>query len=542
MASFQRWTRLHAVPLDRTLGRSVRAEIADPAWLLGRQWQLGELRHDAGSPPVFVDVRGTTSPFVVAGADAGVPTEVAVEREPVPEYELVGLRLRRESGQHLVRLLRLAKLGARVATWVDRCPFPGDASDPVIAEWLRVFGPRVPDAARARAEAMQAIGPPATVDAAEAAVLKAWLDWDAARFHQAPSAWNPARLGYEARAAAANGTTRYGFATSGLPGGHHDWAAWDTTSDPPPDLKPKATPFRLVRVASPLQFPGQPDARFWSFEDPSLRFDALPLVSGPSPSPAASLVVDFALRTGNDWFLAPVPVPAGHAIGIDEVLVTDAFGDKTVLPVPAGPSLFHSDNASSPNDSPLALSATGLGTVIEGPPLETVHLLRDEIANVGWAVEYVVPTALGEGRTLDTTLAPPNPDPSTDKPAWRLSPEAPPRTWFPLIPQANQRLVRGVHWGALDAQPQSTIVSEIEAVGGLEPRVIPPEGRVISRGWQRARSADGRVHQWVGRRVGPRPERSVAAVLFDQVEGSIEGPSAEDLGARRTEALPEAFP
>jgi hypothetical protein len=62
METFPTWIRLHPASVDETLAMSVQARIHDPLWLLGRQWQFGELRHDGGATPVDVRVEGTTAP------------------------------------------------------------------------------------------------------------------------------------------------------------------------------------------------------------------------------------------------------------------------------------------------------------------------------------------------------------------------------------------------------------------------------------------------------------------------------------------------
>jgi len=45
------WNRLEGRPRSDDLARPLRAEVRDPAWMLARQWQLGEFEgQDAGAP------------------------------------------------------------------------------------------------------------------------------------------------------------------------------------------------------------------------------------------------------------------------------------------------------------------------------------------------------------------------------------------------------------------------------------------------------------------------------------------------------------
>ena len=49
--SITTWTRLEPLPREASLERSLQAQVRDPAWMLARQWQVGEFTGaDAGSP------------------------------------------------------------------------------------------------------------------------------------------------------------------------------------------------------------------------------------------------------------------------------------------------------------------------------------------------------------------------------------------------------------------------------------------------------------------------------------------------------------
>ena len=51
MASITSWTRLEPRPRSTAMRASLEAQVRDPLWLLGRQWQLGEFQgEDAGTP------------------------------------------------------------------------------------------------------------------------------------------------------------------------------------------------------------------------------------------------------------------------------------------------------------------------------------------------------------------------------------------------------------------------------------------------------------------------------------------------------------
>ena len=79
--------RLEADPHQRDLARGWAAELADPVWMLGRQWQMGEHQGEDASSPVQVDLiaRGTAVQPIAGQGDLDprtVPAEPIIESEP----------------------------------------------------------------------------------------------------------------------------------------------------------------------------------------------------------------------------------------------------------------------------------------------------------------------------------------------------------------------------------------------------------------------------------------------------------------------------
>ena len=91
--SITTWTRLEPLPRDASLERGLQAQARDPAWMLARQWQVGEfLGADAGSP-VQATLAGQlqtmttycpgSNPSATIPLDQALPVETHVERETV---------------------------------------------------------------------------------------------------------------------------------------------------------------------------------------------------------------------------------------------------------------------------------------------------------------------------------------------------------------------------------------------------------------------------------------------------------------------------
>ena len=56
--ALQTWSRLEPLPLTPALGPGLQAAVADPLWLLARQWQFLEFAGEDAGTPIEVHVTG----------------------------------------------------------------------------------------------------------------------------------------------------------------------------------------------------------------------------------------------------------------------------------------------------------------------------------------------------------------------------------------------------------------------------------------------------------------------------------------------------
>jgi hypothetical protein len=186
-----------------------------------------------------------------------------------------------------------------------------------------------------------------------------------------------------------------------------------------------------------------------------------------------------------------------------------------------------------------------LGKIQESAPLEKVILTRDEMANMVWGIEQIIPSLAGggidgyeaaaaldryylaerqqaEAARIDTGAAI----------QYRLGTRVS-ENWIPFIPAhipgsnreirlqraAMPRLTvdppvpvepRGVILrSGLDEDPrQSYFIHEEE---------VPRAGDIVSRTYQRARWWDGRVYTWIGRRKQTGRGQGSSGLEFDQI-------------------------
>ena len=231
--------------------------------------------------------------------------------------------------------------------------------------------------------------------------------------------------------------------------------------------------------------------------------------------PESLRFLEFATAFGNDWFSIPVDgVPLGSLTRFSSLVVRDTFGRETEVGPFAGEAwrVFHLSGEDT--DGALLLPPVVVGAS-EAPPLEEVVLLRDEMANMGWAVERTVAGATGrplrrqenQGETQARGVS---------GLSYRLMTGVP-EFWIPLVPrelQGSPRLARvAMRRMAPDGQPEE-IPPRGRILGGNELLIhdeeVPRDGANVTRAWQLARDPSGQTHLWIGRSKGPAGERAPA--------------------------------
>jgi len=572
------WQRIEPVPLSSDLTFALQASVADPAWMLCRQWQFLEFAGDDAGTPLQVHIEGEVCPITryapgnVDSTSASrarpynaemLPLEVTVERESIWSHHP---RLVAEAGLHLVRMLAVAGIAAVRDAVIAAFPLtisaPNDAgSDTIGGEWAQVAQGRSIDA-RKLADALVALrGATGTLTALPSAltvatgdrakaidVLGRWLAWyqDAVSEPEADDAWVPRRLEYSFGVGAMGSAGEIVLAAHQYADGALDWHS--VTGGTQPLGTPAATPSTLTippSLPTPVEFAGKPADRFWEFEDANVNFAIID--AGPTDLARLSMV-EFSLVYGNDWFIVPFRMPVGSVFRIKTFTVRDTFGVDTVI----GPST----NSGTPPWSVFNISggqapagafflAPTLTDTIESTPIEEVALFRDEMANMVWGVERKVQGVSGDpyDRTADeyhrAARQQVSGPPVDAKLVYRLATSVP-DNWIPFVPVAadgstgvnpvvqlqRRVLVRTEDDGTrttvhprgmlLRSDPRQSPQSEPPL--RIEEEEVPREGVVVTRTFQFGRWFDGRSLIWVGRRKRPGRGEGSSGLRFDVTE------------------------
>jgi hypothetical protein len=565
--------RLASAPSDPSLSDGLQAGIGDPLWLLVRQWQFGELSATDGGSPAWVRARGTVRhltryldrlPDGTAGAlldtDA-VPLERVIENEWAPpdgasspaEAVRVGTQylrlLARLPGQATLASYRTGLLGA----------YPIRTDGLTDDDALRLLADHAPDGLALVADLRHALAqqPPALPPQPDlgpadpqavlsaATTLLAWFDATTGRDVPASAAWVNERLEYQAALAApgtgATGDPGLTLAATEYDDGRLDWSSFDVAPGTSigatvQDAGGQQPDFAFTSLPTPATYPGMPNAQFWEFEDAAVDFGA---VSAAPEELTTLLVIEYALRYGNDFFVVPMTLDVGSVCQLSSLVVADTFGERILIePIQAvdGPSgrfrLFESEVIGNRDaGAPQAPRCTELvvfptaDIVLDSPVQERVALVLDQLASTSWAIERTAPDASGRPADRDAAAAASrsavagvaSADPSAVTYLLRTQVAD---NFYPLLPDAaDVTRLRLARLEALPGQPAQSAPWGILAAG-LASAAVPAEevtaaGALVQRRYRYTRWIDGRHHLWVGRTRAPGQGGIDSGLKFD---------------------------
>jgi hypothetical protein len=584
--SITSWTRLEPRCREADMRRTLSARVFDPLWLLARQWQLGEFQGEDTGTPVLARVRAKTAtlsrcvlgelqvktPTQGAPYDAQrMPLEAMVERQRVratAPNDLRMLRLSVEAGLHFLRMLELQPLSRSYrANFIARFALqPPDASqldaaDEPTARFVQTMVGRAPDGRRLE-QAMRSGGASqlaldatlriALADRAQveqtATEWLAWYDSVLSEPTGTAEAWIPPRMEYAMSVAAQlseQPLDQKPLTATEFYDGHLDWSSFDLDLEVNlgTDNDRTFSTITETTIPAPVTFRGAPAARFWEFEDARIEYGLLPV--GPTDL-AQLLMIEYASSYGNDWFVIPLDLKVGSLTSVNSLVVTDSFGVRTLLrpigdralPKPYWSMyqlayLRRAGNDGLPGAEPnLFFLPPALGRSAESGAIEDVLFMRDEMANLAWAIERSIETPVEQSNTRTDSVTPTpdaGPPPSADgTPARYLLSSTVPPHWIPLLPVqiavAPNEIVSRLKRGAV-LQPDGTQIphfaqgrvlnSATELI--LYDEEIPREGIRVTRHYQMARWIDGSTWTWVANRKRVGRGEGSSGLRFDSL-------------------------
>ena len=578
------WDRVEPHTRTDKLEQGLQARVADSLWLLARQWQTGEFRGEDAASPVHVSLelgwrrleRFKNNATPGPGAEQiphGIPLEARVEA--VDAHEGPGaIALSIEAGLQFVR--RLADINDRTFWSSLRKAFRPSINTQQLQglserETHRLLllirrgidGKLLFNTPIAQIVSMAPDGQQHIVKAA----LAQWRQEYATRFQTpGPSGetWIPEHLEHAFSVTTAEDKDEVVLTATEYPGGHLDWYSFDLSNkanknDAAREGKMSSKTLQLLPV--PLNYGGMPASRWWEFEEGTVYFGA---IEGGPADIGRLCVAEYATVYSDDWFLLPARLPVNSVARVTRMRVLDTFGTAhRVLPVAYNDAkkARQSGNKDRPwayfeltGDSSAEIELNGppsrqeeaglapwlylppvLATSMHGESIERVSFLRDQGANMGWAIEAIIETPTGRPmqRRHQWALANPPvlPEEETRNPDapwhYRLQTSVPPY-WIPLIPEPASdkgseirlRRARMLAWNDIPQRwakgPKSQLLLPHRPLWFYEEE-IPQGGIEVTRHWQLARGTDGRLYLWMARHKRPGRGEPGSNLQFDQL-------------------------
>lgn len=301
-------------------------------------------------------------------------------------------------------------------------------------------------------------------------------------------------------------------------------------------------------------FRGMPLPRWWSIEDSRVDLGQL---QRPHLNLLTMLLLEFSLIYSNDWYVIPVEQKVGYIRRIHSFFVMDSFG----IVAQANPVIDQTSDKQgwevftlSPigekeiSDGRVFYLPNRLYHALESEPIEKVSFLRDEMANLVWAIEQNYQDKAGnvinrEDEDMDDAPAQPKPSLYWDTEAKSLidrsliedegepgnryiGPVAlyQPKTripdhWIPYKPRQLDhegkyilRRARAVEDLSQGPQYKGVFLSESKYIFENE---IPRVGIMLSRVLQLSRDSYGNRYIWRSRKKRPDELRKSSGLRFD---------------------------
>lgn len=554
------YNRLEPSPRTENFERSLRAEVRDPLWMLCRQWQLGELQGEDAATAVSAKVLGHhhTPGRIALGTDKKaykLPTDKPLEALVEAEQLVPDLYLQTQMSRYFLKLLRAHNISQYYAQHRSKYPLVLDTAipegDPDAHYLVAAAKEEIFNAHGLYRILLQANTPykdwlleETSIDASAKAVLVkevaprfvAWFERtyvhplavaDGTGGYAGNLAWQPSRLEYRfALDTKSTGDITEDLLAEQYVNGHLDWYAFDQNSRfPAADAKENTQTY----LPAALTYKGMPHQRFWQMEDRKVDFGKI----DPGPTGTLSVMLaQYALTYSNDWFILPYKMNVNEVCQIKGILVKDVFGEYTLVqPVVNNNDAFGlcylKMQGTSGNPFRTFYLPPSVGKMLEGEPLERLHFQRDEMANLVWAIESVVPSQAGGGisaRALLKTNAPisegQTPDETTM--ARYVLGTTVPENWIPFIPVQKPQVTGAAICFQRAQMPQApgakgVILREKAAPYLIEEEEISRAGVIVERSFQRARWQNGRICLWVGRKKTAGRGEASSGLGFDRI-------------------------
>jgi hypothetical protein len=608
---FRAWNRLEPRTRKDEFEDTLKCEVHDPLWMLTRQWQFGEFQGEDTGSAIFAKIKMQNTRIARYASTNGeremyadnIPLETKVESE-FPELDY---HTQVKAASWLMKLMKsrfaaagfafshaayLAHLKTLFPIDFPQAPIEADPHKETVNKlyalvnepltgFLAGYGHQWFDGVKLYQQyklAAPVAGDPALMDPSHLApfqdVIADFVIWFTKNFQpdhntNGKGAWLNEQMEYQFGVS---------FPESGKPNtvlkaeeyynGDLEWFSFDAvpanetteglSGDPTAEESGLITDKILTVIPTLAKFGGMPHPRWWQFEDGSID---LGNIDADTTDISKLIVSEYALVYGNNWMVVPYSIPVGSLTTIPAIVITDVFGQRSLIqPAVQGSSddwnawgMFnlstrHSENDSNvPADTRLFMPPCVVKTQ-ESEPIEEIRFIRDEMANMVWAIETRVDSLAGSSLEGDSAasalknalelIEPPVgaiPPDETAKFKYQLE-NTVPENWIPFIPAHIPGQFRAIRlqrasmprWFKNDygaVRPVTRLLREginenNDAVAPMfvNEEEVPRAGAVVTSNFQRTRWYNGKIVNWLGKRKRLGRGEGTSGLQFDSLE------------------------
>ena len=402
---------------------ALRMRIHDPLWMLARQWQMGEFRgNDTGTAMsvecTVTDDEGMESPLEPAVESINPDMDILARIESAVEFT-DRLRAAGVSGEKIKEFRRHA-LARYPLDWnQDRYALENESTrefeyrlNDAHTSYRRTYEGKIFDGCKLYDDCPAAGDIASLTGLSEemaASLSRDYRTWFQKRYYPAQDTnphWHVPDLNYSLEADSGKNK----MVSNGYNGGRLSWYSMDYSGLPG---KGKSVSRKELAFPSIVGFAAAPNRRLWQFEDRKVFMGN----SLQQQSSGNAAMLKYVTMYSNDWMMIPLKVHMGSYVEVDNIRIMDTFGDITTISRKdrAGNKdvvgalaekwqMYTCCNHADPSKTDLngLYYAPQLVSTLEGKALEEVSFLRDEMSNMVWGVEEVIPD--GCGSTLDAKL------------------------------------------------------------------------------------------------------------------------------------------
>ena len=558
--------RLEGRARDPNNDTALEMRTADPLWMLGRQWQFGEFNgEDNGSPiDVRINSKKEKLSYYSFNGDGivqelgSVPLEAKVEAKAIEPKDL---KSKVRVGQKMEELIE-GKFPEKAAKYIadlrEEYPLQPEVKvedlDQKSKRFFELMKGNVIDGKQLRLAIQEGRFPYQGFMKLKKITIQLQNWYETLFFsNENENSWNSKKLVHHF---GVHGKTGTELNAPDYQSGHLDWYSFDSSEVLHVNtLQNTETSESFMPVN--VSFAAMPDKRLFSFEDSKLDLSGMNLEDADL---LRMMILDFSLVSGSDWYTVPLPMKLGEICWINRIEVKDVFGvttyiendytqdsfaNRNTLKIwdgfkirPLDDIRMNSEIQSDEKQKHFLYLPPVTSFRQESIPLEELLFLRDEYANMVWAIEKTVTNEMGKptnGFDLHLELNGPF---STEKeleenqeedplPQFRLASTVP-TNWIPYLPHHIENssseielrravMMRNENYEfAKDIEPISKLAKDDLLV--IREEVIPRAGIRIQLTKQRIRWTDGKTYIWLGRKVLAGKGEGSSGLIFDQLK------------------------